>query len=411
VDTGGTSLLRGFRNFLSDVRHNNAMPSLVDKTAFKVGKNLGTTPGAVVFRNEVLEIIQYTPTTKEVRQRPLVVAFAQINKYYLFDLSPHNSFVKYSLDQGIPVFVISWRNPTKKQSGWDLDTYVEALKEAIDVISDITGSADCNLSGTCAGGITYAVLAAHLAALGEKKINTITFEVAMLDFNVAGTFLGLFADRKTLNLARNISRVQGVLEGGQLGGMFSMMRPNDLIWNYLMGNKPPAFDILYWNCDSTRLSAGLHSQFLDMFMKNPLPTPGKMKSCGTPIDLSKVTCDCYYVTGITDHITPWEVGYRSSRLLGGDTTFMLAKGGHVQTVVSPPDYKKAAFYLGKNGSKNDAATPEKWLENATEQQGSWWEHWKEWILTRSGETVPAPAALGNDRYQPIADAPGTYVIE
>lgn len=416
IDAGGVSLLRGLRNIVYDMIKNRGMPSMVDKSPFKVGVNLATTRGAVVFRNDVLELIQYTPATKEVCQRPIIYVPPQINKYYLFDLSPEKSFVKYSVGQGLHVFAVSWRNPVKKQRHWKLDTYVEAMKEAIEVVSEITGSRDCNMVSGCAGGITMTVLLGHLAALNEPKVNAVTLIVTVLDTNNTENILGLFADEKTIELARQASRIKGVLDGEEMARVFAWMRPNDLVWNYwvnnyLLGNKPPAFDVLFWNCDTTRLPAEFHSDLLDIFKDNLLANPGKLVVCDTPIDLSKIKCDVYYVAGITDHITPWQPAYRSSRLLGGDTTFILGNSGHVQTILSSPANPKASYYLGKRGSKNRRKTADAWFKNADKQQGSWWAHWREWIFARSGDGVPAPDRPGNDKYRLIENAPGTYVHE
>lgn len=307
-ETGGKSLLDGLGHLAKDLVNNGGMPSQVDMDAFEVGKNLATTEGAVVFRNDVLELIQYRPITESVHERPLLVVPPQINKFYVFDLSPDKSLARFCLRNGVQTFIVSWRNPTKSQREWGLTTYIEALKEAIEVVLSITGSKDLNLLGACSGGITTATLVGHYVASGEKKVNAFTQLVSVLDFEL-NTQVALFADEKTLEAAKRRSYQSGVLEGKDMAKVFAWMRPNDLIWNYwvnnyLLGNQPPAFDILYWNNDTTRLPAALHGEFVELFKSNPLNRPGALEVSGTPIDLKQVTCDFYCVAGLNDHITP-----------------------------------------------------------------------------------------------------------
>jgi polyhydroxyalkanoate synthase subunit PhaC len=285
-ETGGKSLLDGLSHLAKDMVHNGGMPSQVNMEAFEVGKNLATTDGAVVFRNDVLELIQYKPITESVHERPLLVVPPQINKFYVFDLSPEKSLARFLLRSQVQTFVVSWRNPTKAQREWGLSTYIEALKEAIDVICAITGSKDVNMLGACSGGLTTASLLGHYAALGQQKVNALTLLVSVLDTQL-DTQVALFADEKTLEAAKRRSYQAGVLEGSDMAKVFAWMRPNDLIWNYwvnnyLLGNEPPVFDILYWNNDTTRLPAALHGEFIDMFQTNPLTRPGALEVCGTP---------------------------------------------------------------------------------------------------------------------------------
>ena len=410
-ETGGKSLLDGLSHLAKDMVHNGGMPSQVNMEAFEVGKNLATTDGAVVFRNDVLELIQYKPITESVHERPLLVVPPQINKFYVFDLSPEKSLARFLLRSQVQTFVVSWRNPTKAQREWGLSTYIEALKEAIDVICAITGSKDVNMLGACSGGLTTASLLGHYAALGQQKVNALTLLVSVLDTQL-DTQVALFADEKTLEAAKRRSYQAGVLEGSDMAKVFAWMRPNDLIWNYwvnnyLLGNEPPVFDILYWNNDTTRLPAALHGEFIDMFQTNPLTRPGALEVCGTPIDLKQVTCDFFVVAGTTDHITPWDSCYKSAHLFGGKCEFVLSNSGHIQSILNPPGNPKAR-YMTNSAMPLD---PKAWQESSTKHADSWWLHWQTWLSERSGETKNAPRALGNKKFPAGEAAPGTYVHE
>lgn len=411
VDSGGASLIGGMKNIVTDMLTNQGMPAQVDKTAFEVGKNLGTSRGAVVFRNEVLELIQYAPTTGRVYSRPQLIVPPQINKFYVFDLSDGKSIVDHLLKSEFQVFVVSWRNPTVAQSHWDLDTYVGALLEAIEAVRAITGSDDINLHGACSGAMTISALLGHLASRGIKSVNAATLMVAVLD-STADSQLGLFATPEAVAAAKQGSMVRGVLAGEEMGRMFAWMRPNDLVWNYwvnnyLLGKTPPAFDILYWNNDTTRLPAKLHGQLLDIFTDNLFSKPGALSVLETPVDLTEVTCDKYVVAGITDHITPWKGVYDSARLFGGDTRFVLSSSGHIQSLINPPGNPKAKFYLNPELPANADA----WLAGAQAENDSWWSNWRDWLAARSGERRAAPSKPGNRRYPSLAAAPGTYVLE
>ncbi|MBD9396731.1 class II poly(R)-hydroxyalkanoic acid synthase [Pseudomonas sp. PDM11] len=410
-DTGGKSLLDGLSHMAKDLLNNGGMPSQVDMKAFEVGRNLATTEGAVVFRNEVLELIQYTPVTEQVYKRPLLVVPPQINKYYVFDLSPEKSLARFLLRSQVQTFIVSWRNPTKAQREWGLSTYIEALKEAVEVVCAITGSADVNVLGACSGGATTASLLGHYAAIGEQKVHAQTLLVSVLDTQLDSQY-ALFADEQTLEAAKRRSYQAGVLEGSDMAKVFAWMRPNDLIWNYwvnnyLLGNEPPVFDILYWNNDTTRLPAALHGEFIEMFQTNPLTRAGALEVCGTPIDLKQVTCDYYVVAGSNDHITPWTSCYKSARLFGGQCEFVLSSSGHIQSILNPPGNPKARYMT----NPDMPADPKAWQEDATKHADSWWLHWQQWLTARSGETKKAPAKLGNKRYPAAEAAPGTYVHE
>jgi polyhydroxyalkanoate synthase len=307
VQTRGRSLVNGVRHLAYDIRHNGGMPSTVDTRPFTVGGNLANTPGQVVRRADVFELIQYTPLGKDVFARPLVAIPPQINKYYISDLAPDRSFIANTVAAGVPYFAVSWRNPTAAQRDWNLDTYVAACKEAIDVACEITGSPDANVVGMCAGAITMACLLGHLAATGERLVHSATFPVASLD-TAQESQIGMLGSRAAVEAARVRSQRAGYLDGKDLAKVFAWLRPNELVWNYwvnnyLMGQNPPAFDILYWNADTTRLPAGLHSDFLDLFVSNGL-TEGTLTTLDTPVDLGKVDADAYVVAGSTDHIVP-----------------------------------------------------------------------------------------------------------
>jgi len=412
LETGGKSASDGLRHLLDDLEHNDGMPRQVDTSAFKVGENLATTPGAVVFRNDVLELMHYQPVTETVGERPLLMVPPQINKFYVFDLSPQKSLVKYALSNGLQVFLISWRNPTPAQRDWGLDTYVEVIEEAMEIVSAITGSPECNLLGACSGGITNVAFLGHLAARGDSRVNALTLMGCVFDTGNDQTTLGVFATEEAIESARRHSQAQGVLEGRELARVFAWMHPNDLIWNYwvnnyLLGKEPPAFDVLYWNNDTTRLPAGLHSDYLSIYERNPLAQAGALTVRGTPIDVSQIKCDCYVLAGNTDHIAPWQSCYRSSRLLGGQREFVLSNSGHIQSILNPPGNPKATFFTNAQQS----ATAEAWYEGATRHTGSWWEHWKAWILAHAGSQKAAPTSLGNSTYRPQVAAPGTYVYE
>ena len=410
VQTRGQSLASGLRHFGHDLRHNGGMPTQVDTRPFKVGGNLAVTPGQVVHRGDVFELIQYSPSTERTYKRPLVTIPPQINKFYITDLAPGRSIIEYTVASGIPYFAMSWRNPTAAQRDWDLDTYVEACKEAVQIACDISGTKDANVLGICAGGITLACLLGHLAVTEEPLVHSATFMVAGLDM-AQESMIGMLASKAAVEAARTKSQKAGVLDGKDLSKVFAWLRPNDLVWNYwvnnyLLGQNPPAFDILYWNADTTRLPAGLHSDFLDMFSSNDLTAPGGIKVLGTPVDLAAVTCDAYVMAGSTDHIIPWEGAYQATQLLGGNTEFVLSSSGHIQAIVNPPGNKKSS-YLTRPGPPPPEATV--WRESATQNQGTWWDHWLLWLGKHSGRKGPARTTLGNDDHPPLDPAPGRYV--
>jgi polyhydroxyalkanoate synthase subunit PhaC len=413
VDTGGASFVHGLENFFGDLVGNGGLPAQVDRKTFAVGKNLATTPGSVVHRTSVMELIQYRPMTDHVHTRPLLIAPPQINKFYVFDLAPEKSIVQYCLKGNLQTFAISWKNPTPAERRFGIDTYVGALEEAVDVMRETTGSEDINIWGSCSGGITMSAFLAHLAARGETKIHSATVAVCLLDMAVTqNTTAGLFVTPESIAAAKSASQLAGVLEGQELARMFALMRPNDLIWNYwvnnyLLGNAPPAFDVLYWNNDTTRLAARLHADFLDLIDVNPFVNAGQLDVRGIPLDMRGVNLDSYVVAGLSDHITPWQGCYNTAKLYGERSSFILANSGHIQSLLNPPGNPKACFWTGA-GKTADA---EMWLAQAAKHSGSWWPHWLEWIKARSGDMTSAPAALGSEQNPPLEAAPGRYVME
>jgi polyhydroxyalkanoate synthase len=410
LESGGRSLIAGAAQLIRDWRHNGGLPASVDPRAFKVGENLAATPGDVVYRNEHLELIQYRPQTPTVHGTPLFIVPPQINKYYVWDLAPGRSLIEFLVRQGFQVMVVSWFNPTAAQAGWGLETYVAALEDAMGIAREITRSPQLHVLGACSGGITSAVLLAHLAARRADWARSLTLLVAMLDTDgIANSAMGLFAHLETLDLARTLSGARGVLEGKELAKVFACLRPNDLIFNYwvnnyLMGQTPPAFDVLYWNSDTTRLPARLHADFIALLQSNALSHPGGIRIAGRALSLGDIRCDSYVVAGRTDHITPWEGCYRTCRLLGGRSDFVLASSGHVQTIVSPPGNRKSTF-LTHTGQHDSPASFE---QGAVANEGTWWPHLAQWLAARSDAARRAPRQPGSRRRPSLGAAPGTY---
>jgi polyhydroxyalkanoate synthase subunit PhaC len=413
IDTGGASVVHGLKNFLSDLACNGGLPAQVDSGKFAVGRNLATTAGSVVYRDDVMELIQYRPVGGKGHKRPLLIAPPQINKFYVFDLVPEKSIVALALKGDLQTFAISWKNPTASESRFGLDTYVGAMENAVDVMREITGSADVNIWGSCSGGIVMSAFLANLAARGQAKVHSATVAVCVLDMAVAqNTTAGMFVTPESIAAAKSSSRLAGVVEGQELARLFAWMRPNDLIWNYwvnnyLLGNAPPAFDVLYWNNDTTRLPARLHADFLDLIASNPYVNAGRLEVRGAPLDMRRVNMDSYVIAGMTDHITPWQGCYKTAKLYGERSTFVLANSGHIQSLLNPPGNPKSFFWTGAARE----ASPQAWLEQAAKQTGSWWPHWLAWIKARSAEMTSAPTALGSGKYPPLEAAPGRYVME
>jgi polyhydroxyalkanoate synthase subunit PhaC len=411
IDEGGANLVRGGRRLLHDVTHSPHLPASVDVTGFAVGGNLAVTPGSVVMRNEVLELLQYRPTTDQVHEVPLLLVPPTINKYYILDISPGRSMAEWLLRRGQQVFMISWRNPDVDQGHFDLDTYARAVLDARDAVAAIAEQPAVNVNGVCSGGIITACALAHLAAVGEQdKIGALTLMVCALDQARLGT-VGAFANRELAAAAVAESARKGYIDGRALEGVFAWLRPNDMVWNYfvnnyLLGKDPPAFDILYWNQDTVRMTAGLHRDFIRFGLENALTQPGEAKVLGTPIDLGAITRDSYAIAGLNDHIVPWENAYRSTELLGGTTRFVLSTSGHIQALVNPPGPNSRASYRVTDGP---AGEPAAWAEAAAVKGGSWWTDYSDWLTERAGQCKPAPTTLGSRKFKPAAQAPGSYV--
>jgi len=408
VDQGGLNLARGARNFMRDFPR---LPSTVDTSKFSVGENLALTSGSVVLRTEVFELIQYAPQTDKVRELPLLFAPPTINKYYILDLAPGRSLIEWLVKQGQQVFAISWRNPDAEQGHFDLDTYAAAVLEARAAVAAITGQPAVHLNGACSGGIISAGILGHLVAEGRLgDVASVTLLVCALDNERAGTSAAL-TGREVAAAAVADSARRGYLDGQALAGVFTWLRPNDLVWNYvvnnyLLGKDPPAFDVLYWNQDTVRLAAGLHRDFIHLALENSLTRPGALTVLGSPVDLSAVELDSYVVAGLTDHIIPWENAYRGTQLLGGAPRFVLSTSGHIQALVNPPSEQSRSSY---RIADEHPPGPDEWAQRAATQQGSWWPDYDEWLATRSGELKPAPKRLGAGRYKAQAKAPGSYV--
>ncbi len=413
IDSGGLSLIKGLQHAYEDLTKNGGMPSQVDSRPFKVGENLAMTPGKVVWKNEMMELIQYTPTTDEVREIPFLSIPPQINKYYASDLNPITSVIQFLLREGFQTFIISWRNPTKEHAHWGLSDYVDSLIQCTEVMKQITGSEKINISGACSGGITTATFASLLAAAGDDRINSLTFQVCVLNPKPDDSDIGQLVSDRSLEIARNHSRKKGILKGEDLARMFAWMRPNDLVWNYvvnnyLMGEAPPPYDVLFWNNDTTNLPATLHSDYLDFGMNPPFEKPGTVELCGHMADLSAVKCDAFIAAGLTDHITPWKACYRTTKLLGSkNIEFVLSSSGHIQSLLNPPGNPKAKYF------RNPEITPtaDEWTAGAEEVAGSWWPRWAEWLHERGGAMVPAPSQRGSDQFPALYDAPGKYVFD
>ena len=378
---------------------------------FEVGGNLAATPGSVVLRTDVFELIQYRPATEQVYEVPLLFVPPTINKYYILDISPGRSLAEWLLSQRQQVFTISWRNPDTAQGHFDLDTYARAVLEARDAVAEITRQSAVNVNAACSGGIITAGALAHMAAIGQQeKVGALTLMVCALDQARMGT-AGAFASRELAAAAVAESARRGYVDGRALEGVFAWLRPNDLVWNYfvnnyLLGKDPPAFDILYWNQDAVRLAAGLHRDFVRIALGNALTVPGEVEVLGTPIDLRQVTLDSYIVAGLNDHIVPWENAYRSAQLLGGDKRFALSTSGHIQALVNPPSAESRASYRVTDDPEPDA---EEWVQAADVRGGSWWPDYRDWLTRRAGELKPAPKTLGSRKHRATAKAPGNYV--
>ncbi|MGH8618876.1 MAG: class I poly(R)-hydroxyalkanoic acid synthase [Burkholderiales bacterium] len=414
AETQGASLARGLENLSADLAKGHV--TMTDEAAFRVGHDLAVSPGAVVFENEVMQLLQYVPATDRVHARPLVMVPPCINKYYILDLQPANSFVQYAVEQGHTVFMVSWKNAKAELAQATWDDYVEkGVLRALGVARDICGTRDVNALGFCIGGTLLGCALAVLAARGDSAtVASATFLTTMLDFSDTGE-LDVFVDEAYVEDRERDFAAGGIFRGRDLMLTFSSLRPNDLIWpyvvnNYLKGGKPPAFDLLYWNSDSTNLAGPMYAWYVrNTYLENSLRTPGKVNVCAVPLDLGSIPQPAYVLATREDHIVPWRTAYASTQLLKGPLTFALAASGHIAGVVNPAHPPKRNFWTAPGAPL--PADAEDWLAGAQSQPGSWWPHWIEWLAAYGGGTVPARFALGNAAWPVIEAAPGRYVLE
>jgi polyhydroxyalkanoate synthase subunit PhaC len=413
LNSGGENLLRGLNNLLGDIErgHGQLQISMTDAKAFTLGKNVATTPGKVVFQNELMQLIQYQPSTQEVYKRPLLIIPPWINKYYILDLRESNSFIKWAVDQGHTVFVISWVNPGKEYAGKTFEDYLhQGPNDALDAVERATGEKQVNVIGYCLGGTLLGAALAQMAEKKDKRFASATFFVSLLDFSIPGE-LGVFIDEKQVeNLERRMNE-RGYLEGSEMAGTFNMLRSNDLIWsfvvnNYLMGKDPFPFDLLYWNSDSTRMPAKMHSFYLrNMYLANKLKDPGGISLDGVPIDLRKIKIPAYFISTAEDHIAPWKSVYKGARILSGKVRFVLGGSGHIAGIVNPPAAKKYCYWINPEFPEK----AEEWLKAAARHEGSWWTDWQAWMDENSGGEKVAARTPGDGKLRVIEDAPGAYV--
>ncbi|QBR01509.1 PHA/PHB synthase family protein [Paraburkholderia pallida] len=411
VETQGESVRTGFANLLEDLQRGRI--SITDESAFEVGRNVAVSKGFVVFENELFQLIQYAPLTDKVAERPLVIVPPCINKFYILDLQPENSFVRFACEQGQTVFLVSWRNPDADLGHITWDDYVEngAIK-AIEVSRTINGADKVNTVGWCVGGTILSSALAVLRQRGDEPVASLTLLTTMLDFSDPGD-LGVFIDEQGVSQREQTIGRGGIYSGGELGFVFQTLRANDLIWpyvvnNYLKGGTPQAFDLLYWNADGTNLPGPMYAWYLrNTYLENNLCKPGRLVMCGTPVDLGKIDIPSYIFGTQEDHIVPWKGAYRSTQLVGGETQFVLGASGHIAGVINPASKNKRSYWT--DGTLGD--DPEAWLASAKSQPGSWWTHWISWLQQHAGKQIAAPTGAGNAKFKPIEPAPGRYVAK
>jgi polyhydroxyalkanoate synthase len=414
LDSKGESIAQGMRLLLEDLQKGHM--SQTDESVFEVGRNVASTEGTVVYENELFQLIEYKPLTAKVYERPMLFVPPCINKFYILDLQPENSVIRYSVEQGHRIFVVSWRNADASMAGLTWDDYIaEGPLRAIEVVQEISGREDLNVLGFCVGGTILATALAVLAARGQYPARSLTLLTTLLDFNDSGV-LDIFVDEGLVQLREMTIGAQApggprLLTGKELATIFSFLRPNDLVWNYLVGNylkgeAPPAFDLLYWNGDSTNLPGAMYCWYLrHTYLQNELKLPDRLTVCGEKVDLRRVEAPAFIYASREDHIVPWTGAYGSTQLLGGDKHFVLGASGHIAGVINPPAKGKRSYWT------NDKlpAQPEAWFDSATEHPGSWWTDWTNWLKPHGGKLVPAPKAPGSRKYKPIEPAPGRYV--
>jgi len=412
AESGGENLIKGLNNLLSDLERGKGSLriSMTDMEAFKIGENVAVTPGKVVYQNDLMQLIQYTPTTEKVLKRPLLIIPPWINKFYILDLRARNSFVRWATAQGHTVFIVSWVNPDEKLAEKNFEDYMkEGILDALTAIEAATGETAINAIGYCLGGTLLSSTLAWMAVNGDDRIKSATFFVTLMDFRESGE-LNVFIDEEQIKMLEDKMNKRGYLEGSEMATTFNMLRANDLIWsfvvnNYLLGNDPFPFDLLYWNSDSTRMPAKMHSFYLrNMYQDNKLAVPGAISLAGTPIDLGKVKVPAYFISTREDHIAPWRATYRGTHLLGGRNRFVLAASGHIAGVVNPPEGGKYSHWINEDLPPE----PEDWFLGATEMAGSWWPDWQRWVSALDKRQVKARVP-GDGKLAVIEDAPGAYV--
>jgi polyhydroxyalkanoate synthase len=408
-DTGGKSVVRGVKNMVHDLRHNGGWPSQVDSSGFEVGVNMAATPGAVVYRSDLIELIQYSPQVKRVHAVPLLFCPPWINKYYIMDLAPGKSLIEWAVQHGHTCFAISYRNPDASMRDLDFEDYLrQGPLDAVRVVREITGAPEVNTLSVCLGGTLTAIALAHNAATGDRSIKSATLLNTHTDFSVPGT-LGVFTDEATIAGLEKQMAKQGFLDSDKMAHTFDALRANDLVFSYLvnnwlLGKKPPAFDLLVWNKDSTRMPAKMHSRYLRSCYLNNEFARGEFEIDGHKLDPGKIDVDTYVLSAVDDHIVPWVSGYKTTQLLGGHSRFVLSTSGHIAGIVNPPGPKP------KHWTNDDLpADPQEWKDAAQLRDGTWWEDWTRWIAKQGGPKVAAPRHLGSADHPPIEDAPGTYV--
>jgi len=412
LESNGENVVNGLQRLLGDMEKSQGRLriSMTDDNAFTLGKDIATTKGSVVYQNDLMQLIQYEATTPMVHKTPLLLVPAWINKYYIFDLKPESSFVKWAVAQGFTVFVISWVNPDEKLGRKSFDNYLqEGPLAALDVIERITGSAQTSIVGYCLGGTLTAIMLSYLRSIGkEKRVASVSYLTTLIDFTEAGD-ITVFIDDTQLNSLEERMSERGYLEGADMAATFNMLRANDLIWsfvvnNYMLGKTPFPFDLLYWNADSTRMPATMHAFYLrHMYQRNDLVKPGALEICGTPIHVAKIKTPSYILATREDHIAPWTSAYMASQIYDGDRVFTLADSGHVAGVINPPSKNKYCYWT----SEKLPLKAEQWFDQAKQFAGSWWPHWAKWQQQFTGDKVKA-RKVGNAKYKPIEAAPGAY---
>ena len=409
LETRGESLQAGFKNLLADM--NKGGLTITDEQAFEIGKNVAVSEGAVVFENELFQLIQYAPLTEQVATRPLLIVPPCINKFYILDLQPENSFVRFIAEQGHTVFLVSWRNPDASCGKVTWDDYVaQGAIKAIAIAREVSGADQVNAVGWCVGGTILSTALAILRAQGDKSVASLTLLTTMLDFREPGD-LGVFIDEQGVSQREQTIGQGGIYKGAELGFVFQTLRANDLIWpnvinNYLKGKSPEAFDLLYWNADATNLPGPMYAWYLrNMYLENNLKEPAKLTVCDTPVDLGAIDVPSYVLATQEDHIVPWRSAYLTTQLVGGKSQFVLGASGHIAGVINPATKNKRSYWTG--GQQGD--DPEQWLASATEAPGSWWNHWIKWLAPKGGKAIAARRKLGSRKYPVIEPAPGRYV--